>query len=171
MGVGSDLIGMVQTNTKGFCKENVEKFTKYWPGSSYLVLRSKPIVPGGRLLIYIGCKYNVWKFLYFIVTENVGRSTQAGLPYLSKYLGQFYNVSICPGALVIVIYKFFGYANEVDPHKTSRQSDLVLEKFWVTQCGWIRLYTTVAMVITITNSWKLFHYGHGTSQDAPFFYI
>ena len=48
MEVGSKFIGMVKTNTKGFCKETIEKLTKDWPGGSYLVLRSKPMVPGGR---------------------------------------------------------------------------------------------------------------------------
>ena len=49
--------------------------------------------------------------------------------------------------------------NEVDSHNKSRQSDLSLEKWWVTQCGWLRLCATVAMGMTITNCWKLFHYG------------
>ena len=49
--------------------------------------------------------------------------------------------------------------NEVDSHNKSRQSDLVLEKWWVTQCGWLRICTTVVMVMTITNCWKLFRYG------------
>ena len=44
MEFGAELIGMVKTNTKGFCKETIEKLTKYWPGGSYLVLRSKPMV-------------------------------------------------------------------------------------------------------------------------------
>ena len=39
------------------------------------------------------------------------------------------------------------------------QSDLALENFWVTQCGWVRLCTTVAMRMAITNCWKLFRYG------------
>ena len=49
--------------------------------------------------------------------------------------------------------------NEVDSHNKSRQSDLALEKWWVTQCGWLQLCTTVAMGMTITNCWKLFSYG------------
>ena len=49
--------------------------------------------------------------------------------------------------------------NEVDSHNKSRQYDLALKKWWVTQCGWLRLCTTVAMVITITNFWKMFSYG------------
>ena len=46
MELGVDLIGMVKTNTKGFCKETIEKLTKDWPGGSYLLLRSNPMVPG-----------------------------------------------------------------------------------------------------------------------------
>ena len=56
MELGAELIGMVKTNTKVFCKETIEKLTKNWPGGSYLVLRSKPMVPGGHLLISIGYK-------------------------------------------------------------------------------------------------------------------
>ena len=72
MELGVELIGMVKTNTKGFCKDTIEKLTKDWPGGSYLVLRSKPMVPGGRPLISIGYKYNAQKVLSFIVTDNVG---------------------------------------------------------------------------------------------------
>ena len=48
--------------------------------------------------------------------------------------------------------------NKFDSHNKSRQSDLALEKWWVTQCGWLWLFTTVAMGMTITNCWKLFSY-------------
>ena len=49
--------------------------------------------------------------------------------------------------------------NEVDSHNKSRQSGLALDKWWVTKCGWLRLCTTVAMGMTITNCWKLFRCG------------
>ena len=93
---------MVKTNTKGFCKETIENLTKDWPGGSYLVLRSKPMVPGGRPLIDMGYKYNTRKVLTFIVTDNAG-STNTGIPYLSKYPDQFTNVSICPVARPLVM--------------------------------------------------------------------
>ena len=112
---GSKLIGTVKTNTKGFCKESIRKLTKYWTGVSYLVLRSKPMVPGGRMLIAVEYKYNVGKVIYIIVTDNTG-STQKGLSYLSKYPGQFTNVSILPVASTLVTSKFFGAVNEVKPH-------------------------------------------------------
>ena len=45
MELGDELIGMVKTNTKGFYKEAIEKLTTAWPGGSYLMLKSKPMVP------------------------------------------------------------------------------------------------------------------------------
>ena len=123
--VGADLIGIVKENTKVLCKYNIQKITDYWPGGSYLVLRSKPMVPRGRPLIYIGYKYNARKVIYFIVTKNSG-TTQVGIPYLFKYPDQFSNTSICPVARPLVMSKFFGAVNEVDSHKKPRQSDLSL---------------------------------------------
>ena len=102
------------------------------------------MVPGDRLLMDIGNKYKTRKALYFIVTDNTG-ITQTGLTYLSKYYDQFTNVYIRPVARPLFMSKFFSAVNEVDYQKKLRQSDLALDKWWVTQCGWIRLYTTVAM--------------------------
>ena len=93
---------MAKKNTKGFCKETIEKLTTNWPGSSYLVLRSKTMLPGGRPLIDVGYKYNARKVLSFIVTDNAG-STKTGITYLSKYPDQFTNVSICPVACPLVM--------------------------------------------------------------------
>ena len=104
MELGAELIGMVKTNTKGFCKETIEKLTINWPVGSYLVLRSKHMVPRGRPLIVVGYKYNARKVLSFIVTENAG-STNTGIPYLSKYPDQFTNVSIRPVARPLVMSK------------------------------------------------------------------
>ena len=54
MKLGAELIGTVKTHTKGFYRETIENLTKDWPGSSYLALRSKPMVPGYRPIIAIG---------------------------------------------------------------------------------------------------------------------
>ena len=116
------------------------------------------MVPGGRPLIAIGYNYNLWKVIYFIVIEFV-RTTNSGPPYLSKYTDQFSNFSICPVSRPLVMYKFFGSVNDVESHNKSRWSDLALEKLWVTQRGWIRLYATVTTEMNINNCWKLFSYG------------
>ena len=59
------------------------------------------MVPGVRLLIAIGFKYNDHKILYFIVTDNAG-IIQAGLICLSNYSDQFTNVAIFPVARPLV---------------------------------------------------------------------
>ena len=122
------------------------------------MLSSNPMVPGGRPLIDIGYKYNMRKILYFIVKDNAW-STQAGLPYLTKYPDQFNNVSLRPVALPLVMSKFFSTVNEVKSQNKSRQYDLALEKFLVTHCIWMRSFTTVDTGMTITNCWKLLCYG------------
>ena len=116
MELGADLIGMVKTNTKGFCKETIKKLTKDWPGGSYLVLSSKPVLPGKRTIIGIGYKYNARKVLSFVVTDNVG-STKTGIPYLSKYPEKFTNVSIRSVARPLVMSICFSAVNEVDSHQ------------------------------------------------------
>ena len=158
MEVGAEFIGMVKTNTKIFFKYTIEKLTRDWPGYSYLLLRSMSMVSGRRKIIDVGYKYNMWKVLSFIVIDN-SCSTQAGLLYLYHYSYQFTNVSIFPFARPLVMSKFFGAVNEVDSHNKSRQSDLRMDKLWVTQCGWQCLCMAVSMLMTITNCLKLFCYG------------
>ena len=85
-------------------------------------------------------------------------STTLGIPYLSKYLDQFSNVSIRPVACTLLMSKFFGSGNEVDSHKKLHKLNIALKKLWVTQCSWLRLCTGFSMGMTFTNSWKLFRY-------------
>ena len=116
---------------------------------SYSILRS-----------YFTCYYLCLSYTYSVdVWFPTEGSTQSGLPYLYKCPDQFTNVDIWPVSRPLVMYKFFNAVNEIYPHNKSRQSDLALEKFWFTQCGWIWLCTTVDMGMTINNFWKLFNYG------------
>ena len=140
MEIGSELIGTVKTNTKVFCKETIENLTKDWPGGSYLVLRSKPMVPGYRPLIAIGYKYNARKVLSFIVTENAG-STKTGITYLSKYPDQFTNVAIRPVARPLIMSKNILLLMRLTP--TTNQGSLIWQ--WrssgllsVNGCGYVR---------------------------------
>ena len=74
------------------------------------------MVPRGRPHIDIGYKYNAWKVLYFIVTDNAG-STQAGFNCLSKYPDHFTNVAIFHVACPLVMYKFFMQLIRFTPQK------------------------------------------------------
>ena len=57
---------------------------EYWPGGSYLVLKSNPIVTTDRTLMDVGYKYNSRKVLGFIATEGAG-STESVDSYLSCF--------------------------------------------------------------------------------------
>ena len=116
MYVCADIIGMVKINIKGFCKDTIDEIKNDFPGGSYLVLRSKPMIPWGRPLFSIGYKYNAWKVISFIATYYAG-STKSGIPYLYKYQDTFSNVAIHPVARPLVMCKFFISVNEVDSHK------------------------------------------------------
>ena len=103
MSVGLDYCGPVKIFQKGFCLAILENLKKYWPGGSYLVMKSNPIVPGGRPLLAIGYKYNYRKVLGFIATEGAG-STALDDPYLSRFPDIYSNVSVRP----IVCTHFIG---------------------------------------------------------------
>ena len=104
MEIGAELIVMVKKNTKGFYKDTIKKLTKDWPGDSYLVYMSKPMVPGDRPLIAIVYKYNAWKVISYIITDNSG-IIKTGIPYLYNYPDQFTHVVILPVTLPLVMSK------------------------------------------------------------------
>ena len=83
MDVGAYVVGVVKTNKKVFCKKIIENLKKDWPGGSYLVLNSKPMVSGDSSIIGIDYKYNARKVLYLIVTDE-SDIPKAGITCLYK---------------------------------------------------------------------------------------
>ena len=53
MNQGVDYCGMAKTSHKSFCLATLENLMKDWPGGSYIVMKIKTRVPGGRPLISI----------------------------------------------------------------------------------------------------------------------
>ena len=83
---------------------------KDWPGGSYLVMKSTPILPGERPLLDIGYKYNSRNVLGFIATEGSG-STEPGDYYLSHFPDIFSNVYICPVVFPHLLVRYFNACN------------------------------------------------------------
>ena len=110
MDFGAYMIGMVKTNTKGLCKDNIKNMRKDWLRGSYFVLERKSTVTEDRLLIANFHKYNVRKVLSFIAIEDTGRKKD-GIPYSSKYPDLLDNVDICLVDCPICMSKFFEYVN------------------------------------------------------------
>ena len=61
--IGVDFIGMAKASTKRFFKATIEGLTKDWTDGSYILLGSKPMVPGERPLLAIEYKCNYRKVL------------------------------------------------------------------------------------------------------------
>ena len=134
---------------------------KDWMGGSYLVMKSTPRFPCVGPLLAIGYKYNSRKVLGFIATEG-GGITEAGDPYLSRFPDIFSNISVYPVVRPHLLGRYFNYCNNIDNHNRIRQSDLALDKYWVTQSGYFRLTTTGALGVGITDGNIL--YCHGVSE-------
>ena len=84
--VGAEIIVVVRNTTKVANKDTTDKQTNYWPGGFYLILKNKFVVPENSPLIDIGYNNNVWKVLFFIVTEG-SRNKNMSLPiYLSNLI-------------------------------------------------------------------------------------
>ena len=107
----------------------------------------------GKELLAIRYRYNSKKTLIFVATELAGQ-TNKGTPYKMKFADEDRNVHVREVDRLDVISKFFKDSNNVDKHNQSWQSDLVLEKKWVTDDCWFRLATTY-LRIGVTDTWKL----------------
>ena len=67
------------------------------------------MVTGGRSLISIGCKYNAWKVLFFIVTENAGIAKAVFTVYLSTLT----SFLMLPSALLIAPLSCISYLDHL----------------------------------------------------------
>ena len=62
---------------------------------------------------------------------------------------------VCPHLLG----RHFNAFCAIDNHNRMRQSDLALEKYWVTQSGYFRLATKLSLGMSITYGKILFYHG------------
>ena len=158
MAEGLDYCGPVKRIHKGFCLATLENLKKYWIGESYLQLKSNPRVIGDRPLMDIGYKYNSRKVLILIATEG-GGIKEPGDPHLSFFPDIYSNVSVCPVVHNNLLGRYLNSCNSIDNNNRMWQSDLVLEKYWVTHSGYFRIATVVKFGMGITDGKLLFCIG------------
>ena len=103
----------------------------------------------------VGQNYNSRKVLGFIATEGTG-STEPGDPDLSCFPDIYSNVYVLPVVCPHLLGRYFNACNAIDNHNRMRQYDVSLEKYWVTQSGYFRLATTVALGMGITDGKRLY---------------
>ena len=83
-------------------------------------------------------------------------STGPGVPYLSRYTLKYSNVYINPVILTCEIGSYFSAFNAIDNHNMMWKSDIVLDKYWVTQSDYFRLATALELGMGISDGTLLF---------------
>ena len=102
----------------------------------------------------VGHKYCKSKVLCFLYNHGAGTS-KPGKPYEAKWKDRHGNTQTKYVPRPDVISRYFEDSNKIDSHNQSRQSDLHLEKNWISRCGFFRLATTL-FGITVVDSWMAY---------------
>ncbi len=100
------------------------------PSGAHLVLEGR--ATEGVDLIAIGYKCNSRKVISFICHRNAGSTKCTGL-YEAKWKDENNNTQTRRVPRPDIIDRYFRKSNLVDLHNQARQSELRLEKHWVTQ--------------------------------------
>ena len=140
-------IGHVKIAHKRFPKDWMEKTMEHWPGGTHLVLES---CFDDTNLIALGYKYNANKVCHFIMTRGASLTTP-GDPYLAKFKSSKGNYKSREVRRPLAVSSYFGSCGKIDVHNQIRQSQIALEEFWVTKCGWFRNVCTI-LGISATNA-------------------
>ena len=126
---------------------------KDWPPGSHLVLEGTYLdVP----LLAVGYKYNKRKVCCFVATKGAGH-TEPGVCYEAKWKDNNMNTRSRDVPRPEIVAKYFIRSNGIDVHNQTRQSDLALEKHWVTTDGFFRLVTTM-FGINVTDAARAYQY-------------
>ena len=157
---GHHAVFMIKTAHARSPKKWLEDKMKGMPGGTWIVLEGlaeQENVP----LVSIGYKYNKKNVLTFVMTRGAG-STAQGKPYYAKFPDKYGNVCTREVARPDVISNYFKYSNVVDLHNQARQFELALEKKWITQDGYFRIFTTF-LGMNVIDAWKALKSNHKSS--------
>jgi Transposase IS4 len=147
---GYKAILQIKTGHSLFPKQFIEDALKDAPGGVWIVLESThQNVP----LVAIGYRYSTRTTLFFVATKDAG-TTKKGNSYEMKYTDDWGNVHVRYVDRPEIISKFFERSNMIDKHNQVRQSELALEKRWLTQNPYFRLHTTI-LGFTVVDCYKL----------------
>ena len=75
-------------------------------------------------------------------------------PCDARFPDKYVNVDVRLVQRPEILANYFKYSSCVDIHNLARQFDLALEKKWITQDEYFRLYTTM-VGMTVTDTWKI----------------
>ena len=125
----SEFVGVVKNNHAKFPKAYLVEKMERWPSGLHLVLEAEY---EGVQLLAIGYKYNSSKTQLFVTTKSAGATTE-GVSYKAKWKDTHGNThrQYIPRPAVIATY--YGCCNVINVCNEARQSEMHLEKYWVTE--------------------------------------
>jgi hypothetical protein len=151
---GYKCVLQVKTNSGLYPKTFIEEALEDAPGVVWIVLKCHYLeVP----LIAIGYRYNSKTVLCFVASKISG-STRPGEPYQMKFNDDFVNIVHHDVERPEIISEFFRCSNTIDKHNQARQSELALEKRWLTQCPFFRLLTSLIDTVYCNLMLRLFRH-------------
>ena len=77
--------------------------------------------------------------------------TEPGDTYLSNFSDIVSHVSVRPVVCPHLIGRYFNACNGIENHSSMRRFDIAIEKYFVTQSGYFRLATKMALDMGITD--------------------
>ena len=154
------LVAVIKTNSNRFPKKFIEEKMKNWPPGSHLLLESNIEF---KKVFALGYKYSKRKVLVFIFNKGASH-TEPGAPYEAIWRNNdnSYTNSHVPRPQCCSDY--FKISNKVDRHNHIRQSELALEKVWITQCVFFRILTTI-IGINMTDAWLTYRWHMPASHE------
>ena len=127
---------------KDWLKENLSDA----PGGSTMALET---TINGRVFLAIGYKYSSKKTLFFVAPAEAG-GLSAGLPYMSRFANDSHgNQAARPVPRPLTVSRYFDSNGVIDTHNHIRQYVMALEKKWIVDCGFFRIWTTVLAMTAV----------------------
>ena len=147
---GHESIFVIKTNHGGLPKAQMEEIMKDFPSGSNITMKA---TVRGKVVYFVGYRYNSKKTLLFLLSENAGSLTE-GDPYIARFPDSNGNMKYREVPRPAAISKYFNRSNSIDRHNQLRQGTLRLEKSWITKCPWFRMNTT-GIGMTVTDAFLL----------------
>ena len=149
---------IVKTNHSRFPKQWIlNKMAKKKRGTHVALWALNPDT--NICFLAIGYKYNQKKTVLAITSRGL---TTPGVPYCAHHPDQYGNLIPRYVPRLEIMSTYFSKCDVIDNHNAQRQKDLALEKKWITQDGFFRIFTTV-VGICVVDFWNGFRYSVKTS--------
>jgi hypothetical protein len=144
------LVAQIKTNHAGSPKKELETIMKDWAAGVGLTLQCK--TQSDINLVIVAWKYNTKALQIFVATEDSGSTMPGGKPYKVRYNDEHGNMMSHFLEWPKIIADYYEDANAIDVHNQVRQSIIGLERNWVTQDGFFRIFTTILGMV-LTDAW------------------